>query len=74
MLPLGVLGTGVALVAMTTLTGRAGAARGSIAIYFLPVVAAILGVAFRDESIAPASILGTALVLAGAWLTSRQET
>jgi drug/metabolite transporter (DMT)-like permease len=74
MLPLGILGTGVALVAMTTLTGRAGAARGSIAIYFLPVVAVILGVVFRDESIAPASILGTAVVLAGAWLTSREET
>jgi drug/metabolite transporter (DMT)-like permease len=74
MLPLGILGTGVALVAMTTLTGRAGAARGSIAIYFLPVVAVILGVVFRGESIAPASILGTAVVLAGAWLTSREET
>ena len=74
MLPLGVLGTGVALVAMTNLAGRAGAARGSIAIYFLPIVAVVLGVIFRGENIAPVSLLGTALVLAGAWLTSREET
>jgi drug/metabolite transporter (DMT)-like permease len=74
MLPLGVLGTGVALVAMTNLAGRAGAARGSIAIYFLPIVAVVLGVIFRGENIAPVSLLGTALVLAGAWLTSRKET
>lgn len=74
MVPLGVLGTGVALVAMTNLTGRAGAARGSIAIYFLPVVAVILGVLFRAETIAPLSLAGTVLVLVGAWLTSRKES
>ncbi|MDQ3660774.1 MAG: DMT family transporter [Actinomycetota bacterium] len=74
MLPLGVVSTGVALVAMTNLAGRAGAARGSIAIYFLPVVAVILGVIFRDETIAVLSLVGTALVLGGAWLTSRKES
>ena len=73
MVPLGALGTGVALVAMTTLAGRAGAARGSIAIYFLPLVAVILGVLFRNESIAPLSVLGAGLVLGGAWLSSRKE-
>jgi drug/metabolite transporter (DMT)-like permease len=73
MVPLGVLGTGVALVAMTNLAGRAGAARGSIAIYFLPIVAVILGVIFRDETIAVLSLMGMALVLGGAWLTSRRE-
>jgi drug/metabolite transporter (DMT)-like permease len=73
MVPLGVLGTGLALVAMTTLVGRAGAARGSVAIYFLPLVAVVLGVALRDETIALVSLAGTVLVLAGAWLTSRKE-
>jgi len=58
---------------MTNLAGRAGAARGSIAIYFLPLVAVILGVIFRDETIAALSLVGTALVLGGAWLTSRKE-
>jgi drug/metabolite transporter (DMT)-like permease len=74
MVPLGILSTGVALVAMTNLAGRAGAARGSIAIYFLPIVAVVLGLVFRDEAIAVLSLVGTALVIGGAWLTSRKES
>jgi drug/metabolite transporter (DMT)-like permease len=70
---LGVFSTGLALVAATTLTGRAGATRGSVAVYFLPVVAMVLGVVVRDESIPALSIAGTALVVAGAWLSSRRE-
>ena len=72
MLPLGMLGTGVAYVLMTTLVGRVGAARGSIAIYFVPIIAIALGVAFLGERVGPIAIAGTALVLAGAWLTSRR--
>ncbi|MGH9053943.1 MAG: DMT family transporter [Acidimicrobiia bacterium] len=72
-LVLGVLGTGWAFVAMATLVGRVGAARGSIAIYFLPVVAIVLGVVFRHETVAIISLAGTALVLLGAYLTSRRE-
>jgi drug/metabolite transporter (DMT)-like permease len=30
-------------------------------------------VAFLDERVAPAALVGTALVLGGAWLTSRRE-
>jgi len=70
---LGFFGTGWAFVAMTTLVGRVGATRGSVAIYFLPVVAIALGVVFRDETIATISLIGTAFVLAGAYLTSRRE-
>lgn len=70
---LGFFGTGWAFVAMTTLVGRVGATRGSVAIYFLPVVAIVLGVVFRDETIAAISLIGTGLVLAGAYLTSRRE-
>lgn len=73
MLPLGVLSTGLAYVLMTTLVGRAGAARGSVAIYFVPVVAIVLGVAVRGERLHPLALAGTALVLVGAWLTSRRE-
>jgi drug/metabolite transporter (DMT)-like permease len=36
-------------------------------------VAIVLGVVFLDEVIEPISLLGTALVLAGAYLTSRAE-
>ena len=73
MLPLGVLGTGVAYVLMTTLVGRVGAPRGSVAIYFVPVVAIILGVSLLGEQVTLSALIGTALVLIGAWLTSRRE-
>jgi drug/metabolite transporter (DMT)-like permease len=71
---LGVAGTGLALAGMTLLVGRAGATRGSIAIYFIPIVAAILGVVFRDEEVTGLAVLGMALVLLGAFLASRRET
>ncbi|MFQ5948184.1 MAG: DMT family transporter [Acidimicrobiia bacterium] len=70
---LGVFGTGLAFVAMTALVGRVGATRGSVAIYFLPVVAIALGVAFRDETVAALSLGGVALVIVGAYLASRRE-
>ncbi len=70
---LGYLGTGWAFVAMTTLMGRAGATRGSVAVYVTPVVAVALGVAFRDETVARLALVGMVLVLVGAWLTSRAE-
>jgi drug/metabolite transporter (DMT)-like permease len=73
MLPLGVLGTGLAFVAMTTLVGRVGGARGTVAIYFVPLVAIVLGVWVRDETVTAAALVGTVLVVAGAWITSRRE-
>lgn len=73
MVPLGVLSTGLAFVAMTNLVGRAGASRGAVAIYFVPVVAIVLGVTVRGESVHPLALAGTALVLVGAGLTSRRE-
>ena len=73
MVPLGVLGTGLAFVLMATLVGRVGGPRGSIAIYFVPVVAMVLGVLALGEAIHPLAIAGTGLVLIGAWRTSRRE-
>ena len=73
MVPLGVLGTGAAFVLMTTLVGRVGGPRGAVATYFIPVVAIALGVLFLGERVAPSALAGTALVVAGAWLTSRRE-
>ncbi len=69
---LGVMGTGVAFVLMGRLVARVGA-RASFATYLIPVVALILGVIFRDESVHVLSIVGVALVLAGALLASRKE-
>ena len=70
---LGVFGTALAFVGFTTLLGRVGAARGSVTIYFLPLVAMVLGFFVRHETIAVMSIVGTALVLFGAYLASRAE-
>ena len=73
MVLLGVFGTGLAFVAMAELGKRVGPTRGAIGIYFIPVVAMVLGVLLRDETIAAAAVAGTALVILGAWLNSRRE-
>ena len=74
MIPLGALGTGLAFVLMATLVGRVGGPRGSIAIYFVPIVAIVLGVVVRGDMLEPIAIVGALLVLVGAWITSRKET
>jgi drug/metabolite transporter (DMT)-like permease len=48
MLLLGILGTGLAFVPMTTLVGRIGGPRGAVATYFIPVVAIVLGVLLEE--------------------------
>lgn len=73
MIPLGALGTGLGFVFMTTLVGRVGGPRGSVAIYFVPLVAIVFGVAFLAESVAPLAVAGTGLVVVGAWIASRRE-
>lgn len=73
MVPLGVLGTGLALVWMAGLAGRVGGSRASVAIYLVPLVAIALGVVVRDEAVAPMALAGMVLVLVGAFLTSRAE-
>ncbi|MGI8576143.1 MAG: DMT family transporter [Egibacteraceae bacterium] len=73
MLPLGLLSTGLAFAMMATLVGRVGGTRGSVAIYFVPIVAILLGVLTLGERIAPIALVGTGLVLVGAWITSRRD-
>jgi drug/metabolite transporter (DMT)-like permease len=68
---LGSLGTALAFFWFTTLIGRVGSTRASVAIYLVPVVAILLGAALNDETIHAAAMLGTALVVAGAYVTSR---
>jgi drug/metabolite transporter (DMT)-like permease len=69
---LGAIGTALAFAWFAALVGRVGPTRGSVTIYFIPVVAILLGALLRDETVHLAALLGTALVLAGAWLTSRR--
>lgn len=71
---IGVFGTGLAFLFMGTLVGSVGATRASFLTYLIPVVALVLGVVFRDETVSPISIVGVALVIAGAILASRRET
>ena len=71
---LGVINTGAAFVIMAVFVGRVGPTRGSVAVYFIPIVAMVLGVAFRSEVVLPVQWAGTAVVLFGAWLTSRRES
>lgn len=70
---LGVINTGLAFVLVTLFAGRVGATRGSVAIYFLPVVAMVLGVLFRGDTVLPVQVAGTGLVLMGAFLISLRE-
>jgi drug/metabolite transporter (DMT)-like permease len=71
---LGCLGTALAFFWFTALIGRVGSTRAAVSLYFIPIVAIALGTALNDESVHPAALLGTALVLAGAYMTSRPKT
>jgi drug/metabolite transporter (DMT)-like permease len=64
-------GTGVAFVFAANLTGRVGAVRASLITYVIPVISIVLGVIFRDETVTIAAIIGTGIVLLGAYLSSR---
>lgn len=70
----GFLGTGLAFVMMARLAGSVGPTRAAFITYLIPVVALVLGVAFRDEIISPIAIGGVVLVILGALLASRRET
>lgn len=70
---LGVVNTGVAFVIMAALVGRVGATRGGVAGYLIPIVAMVLGMILLAEVVLPLQWAGVAVVLFGAWLTSRRE-
>ena len=72
-IPLGVLSTGAGYVTFATLVGRAGATRGAVAIYLVPVVAVILGVIFRGDHVDAVALAGAVLVTIGAVLTGRSR-
>jgi drug/metabolite transporter (DMT)-like permease len=64
----------LSVVLMRTLVGRVGASRRSITVRFVSIVAIALGVTLRDESISPAAVAGTVVLLVGARVASRKET
>jgi drug/metabolite transporter (DMT)-like permease len=71
---LGAFGTGIAFVLMGRLVARVGSTRAAFATYLIPVAAVILGAVFLDEDVRTTSVVGIALVIAGAILASRRET
>jgi drug/metabolite transporter (DMT)-like permease len=70
---LGVLGTGLAFGLASSLAGRVGATRASVTVYITPIVAILLGVVVLDEPLAALSLLGSVVVLVGAWLSGRAD-
>lgn len=67
--PIAVLVVGVVLT--DRLPDQRQATRGSITTYLVPVVAIALGTSVRNEQIEPVQLAGTAVVLIGAWLSTR---
>jgi drug/metabolite transporter (DMT)-like permease len=65
LLALGVLGTGMAIVAYLWLVDNVGSVRSSLVTYIIPIVGLSLGWAVLDESIGVNTILGCALIIAG---------
>ena len=51
--------------------GRVGAPRSALVGYLVPLVAVILGIVVRDESVGAVELAGTGLILLGATLISR---
>ena len=73
MLLLGALGTGLAQVLNAVAAGRMGATLASSTAFLIPVVALVLGVTIRHESVALVSVAGAATCLVGAAIV-RQPT
>jgi drug/metabolite transporter (DMT)-like permease len=61
----------VAYLAAATLIGRVGPVRMSVVTYLVPVVAAVLGVVVLGEVLVIWQVLGAAVLIGGAWLTTR---
>lgn len=70
---LGAGGSGLALVLASRLAGRVGPVRASMTTYVIPIVATVLGILVLGESVTLLAALGTAVVLLGAWLSTRTE-
>jgi drug/metabolite transporter (DMT)-like permease len=70
---LGVFGTALAFVLMTTLAARVGPTRASALTYVEAAGALGLGVLVRNDHVSLIEVIGCATVLTGAWFTGRAE-
>ena len=69
---LAVVCTAAAFLVFAALIGEIGPVRATVITYVNPAVAAVLGVLVLGEMLAPAMILGFALVIAGSVLATRR--
>jgi drug/metabolite transporter (DMT)-like permease len=68
---LGAGGTAIAFALLLTLTARAGATRSSMVTYLEATFAFVIGTVLRREDVRLFEVLGCAVLLVGAWLSSR---
>ena len=66
MLGLGAGGTAIATILTATAAGRMGATKASATAFLIPVVALILGLVIRHETVTTLSLIGAAICLLGA--------
>jgi drug/metabolite transporter (DMT)-like permease len=71
---LGVLGTAIAFVCMSSLSGRVGSTRSSIATYIEAVVALGLGVWWKGDKITAIQVAGCVILLGGAAFASQRDS
>ena len=71
---LGVFGTAMAFVMMTRLGARVGATRSSTVTYLEAIFALGIGVALRNDKVVALQLVGCVILIAGAWMASRQDT
>ncbi len=70
-LTLGVVGTGLAFALQFDVVRAVGPTVGATVTYVIPVVAVVLGLAFLDEQLSPAQVVGAVVVLSAAVLIGR---
>ncbi len=68
MLGLGAGGTAIATILTATAAGRMGATKASVSAFLIPVVALVLGVVIRHETVTLISLAGAAICLLGAFI------
>jgi drug/metabolite transporter (DMT)-like permease len=73
LLILGAMGTAVAFVMMCELSARVGSTRASALTYLEAVIALAVGVLLANEPLVGLEVLGCAILLLGAWSSSRAE-
>jgi drug/metabolite transporter (DMT)-like permease len=73
LLSLGLLGTGIAIIAFMWLVDNVGSVRSSLVTYIIPIVGLFLGWAVLDESIGMSTVFGCALIIAGVAVVMRGQ-